>query len=275
MEEIILTLKEPLTIPLEADAIRPDLLAEKSRREIEALPLYQGNRKRKLGDLFEVQGERSDRVRVVGDLSRVKKLGYGMAGGRLVVEGDAGMHLGALMRGGEIVVQGNAADWLGAEMRGGLIRVKGNAGNFIGAAYWGSRRGMNRGTIIVEGNAGNEVGERMRRGLIVVLGDAGDFLGANMIAGTIIVFGRVGQGPGAGMRRGTIVLLSRGDGALPLLPTFRYDCTYNPTFLRVYLRALRRYGVEVGEEYITGNYRRYNGDIAELGKGEILVYERG
>ena len=140
---------------------------------------------------------------------------------------------------------------------------------------------MNRGTIIIEGNAGNEVGERMRRGLIVILGDAGDFLGANMIAGTIVVFGKAGEGPGAGMKRGSIVLLGGGQsGALPLqppqlLPTFRYDCTYNPTFLRVYLRALRRYGVEVGEEYITGNYRRYNGDIAELGKGEILVYERG
>lgn len=284
MKEIVLTLKEPLTIPLEADAIRPDLLAEKSRREIEALPLYHGNRQRRLGELFEVRGERSEQVRIVGDLSRVKKLGYGMAGGRLVVEGDAGMHLGALMRGGEIVVEGDASDWLGAEMRGGLIRVKGNAGNFIGAAYWGSRRGMNRGTIIVEGDAGNEVGGRMRRGLIVILGEAGDFLGANMIAGTIVVFGRVGRGPGAGMRRGTIVLFGGGQsgqsGALPLqppqlLPTFRYDCTYNPTFLRVYLRALRRYGIEVREEYIAGNYRRYNGDIAELGKGEILVYERG
>ena len=281
MEEIILTLKESLTIPLEADSIRPDLLAEKSRREIEALPLYHGNRERKLGDLFEVEGERSDRVRVVGDLSRVKKLGYGMAGGRLVVEGDAGMHLGALRRGGEIVVRGNAADWLGAEMRGGLIRVKGNAGNFVGAAYHGSKRGMNRGTIIIEGNAGNEVGERMRRGLIVILGDAGDFLGANMIDGTIVVFGKAGEGPGAGMKRGSIVLLGGGQSdALALqppqlLPTFRYDCTYNPTFLRLYLRALRRYGIEVRDEYITGRYRRYNGDIAELGKGEILVYERG
>ena len=284
MEEIILTLKESLTIPLEADSIRPDLLAEKSRREIEALPLYHGNRERKLGDLFEVEGERSDQIRIVGDLSRVKRIGYGMTKGRIVIEGDVGMHLGAAMRGGEIVVKGNTADWLGAEMKGGFIRVEGNAGNFAGAAYHGSKRGMNRGTIIIEGNAGNEVGERMRRGLIVILGDAGDFLGARMIAGSIIVFGRAGECPGAEMRRGTIILLGEGrsgqSGALPLqpprlLPTFRYDCTYNPTFLRLYLRALRRYGIEVRDEYITGRYRRYNGDIAELGKGEILVYERG
>jgi formylmethanofuran dehydrogenase subunit C len=276
MKEITLTLKEPLTIPLEADAIRPDLFADKSREEIEALLLYHGNKERKLGELFEVRGERSDRIRIVGDLSRVRKIGYGMTKGKIAVEGDAGMHLGAAMRGGEIIVEGNASDWLGAEMKGGLIRVKSNAGNFVGAAYHGSKRGINRGTIIIEGNAGNEVGERMRRGLIAVLGEVGDFLGARMIAGSIIVFGKIGECPGAEMRRGTIVLFGGGrSGASPLLPTFRYDCTYNPTFLRVYLRALRRYGIEAGEEYITGRYRRYNGDIAELGKGEILVYERG
>lgn len=277
MEEITLTLKEPLTIPVEADAICPDLFAEKSRREIEALSLYHGNRQRRLGDLFEVQGERADKIRIRGDLSWVKKIGYGMTGGRIVVEGDAGMHLGATMRGGEIIVKGNASDWLGAEMRGGLIRVKGNAGNFAGAAYHGSKHGINRGTIIIEGNAGNEVGERMRRGLIVILGDASDFLGANMIAGTVIVFGRVGNGPGAGIRRGTIVLFGgeqSNTSPLQLLPTFHYDCTYNPAFLRVYLRALRRHGIEIKEEYITGRYRRYNGDIAELGRGEILVYAR-
>jgi len=270
MSEVTLILKEKSNIPIEADAIRPDVFAGKSREEIEALPLYHGNRQRRLGEIFEVHGERADQIRIVGDLSRVKKIGYGMAGGRITIEGDAGMHLGATMRGGEIIVEGHAADWLGAEMRGGLIRVKGDAGNFVGAAYHGSKRGMNRGTIIIEGDAGNEVGERMRRGLIVVLGNAGNFLGANMIAGTIAVFGKAGEGPGAEMRRGTIVFLQEGS----LLPTFRYDCTYNPTFLRVYLNALRRYGVEVGDEYIAGRYRRYNGDVAELGKGEILLYER-
>ena len=270
MEEITLTLKEILTIPLEADAIRPDTFADKSRQEIKALPLYHGNKERKLGEIFEVRGERSDRIRVIGDLSRVKKIGYGMKGGRIVIEGNVGMHLGATMKGGEIVVEGNASDWLGAEMRGGLIRVKGNAGNLIGAAYRGSKRGMNRGTIIVEGNAGNEVGERMRRGLIVILGDARDFVGSYMIAGSIIVFGKIGERPGAGMKRGTIVTFQEPC----LLPTFCYDCIYSPAFLRIYLRALRRYGLEIREDYATGSYRRYNGDISELGKGEILVYEQ-
>ena len=274
MGEITLTLKESLAIPLEADTIRPDLFADMGREEIEALPLYYGNEQRRLGDLFEVEGERSDQLRIKGNLSRVKKIGYGMTGGRIAIEGDAGMHLGATMRGGEIVVDGNASDWLGAEMKGGLIRVKGNAGNFVGGSYHGSKRGMNRGTIIIGGNAGNEIGEKMRRGLIITLGDANDFVGANMIAGTIIVFGKVGEGPGAGMKRGTIVLFGGEHNPESLLPTFRYNCTYTPPFLAIYLRNLMHYDIEVPGEYIGGRYRRYNGDIAELGKGEILVYER-
>lgn len=270
MSEVTLILKEKSNIPIEADAIRPDIFADKSSQEIEALPLYHGNKERKLGEIFEVRGERSDRIRIIGDLSHIKKIGYGMRGGRIAIEGNVGMHLGATMGGGEIVVEGNASDWLGAEMRGGLIRVKGDAGNLIGAAYRGSKRGMNRGTIIVEGNAGDGVGELMRRGLIVILGDARDFVGVRMIAGSIIVFGKIGERPGAGMKRGTIVTFQEPR----LLPTFRYDCTYSPAFLRVYLRALRGYGLEIREDYITGSYKRYNGDISELGKGEILIYER-
>lgn len=270
MSEVTLILKEESNIPIEADATRPDIFADKSSQEIEALPLYHGNKERKLGEIFEVRGERSDCIRIIGDLSRIKKIGYGMKGGRIVIEGNVGMHLGATMKGGEIVVEGNASDWLGAEMRGGLIRVKGDAANLVGAAYRGSKRGMNRGTIIVEGNAGDGVGERMRRGLVVILGDAGDFVGARTIAGSIIVFGKMGERPGAGMKRGTIVTFQEPR----LLPTFRYDCTYRPAFLRAYLRALRRYGLEIKEDYITGSYRRYNGDISELGKGEILIYER-
>jgi formylmethanofuran dehydrogenase subunit C len=270
MSEITLILREESNIPIEADAIRPDIFADKSCQEIEALPLYYGNKERKLGEIFEVRGERADCIKVIGDLRHVKKIGYGMKGGKIVIEGDVGMHSGATMEGGEIVVEGNASDWLGAEMRGGLIRVRGDAGNLIGAAYRGNKRGMNRGTIIVEGNAGNEVGGLMRRGLIVILGKARDFVGVHMIAGSIIVFGKIGEGPGAGMKRGTIVTFQEPR----ILPTFRYDCTYSPAFLKVYLRTLRRYGIKIREDYITGSYRRYNGDISELGKGEILIYER-
>ena len=278
MDKVTLVLKEPLAIPVEAEFICPDVFADKNCREIESLPLHHGNRERRLGELFEVHGERSVRIMIEGDVSRVKKIGYGMTKGRIVIMGDAGMHLGAAMSDGEIIVEGNASDWLGAEMKGGVIRIKGDAGNLVGAAYRGSKSGMNQGMIIIEGNSGNEVGERMRKGTITIMGRAGDFLGASMTGGTIIVFGRIGMRSGAEMRRGTIVTFQEGDDTavpLQLLPTFRYDCTYHPVFLRVYLKTLQRHGLEIKEEYITGSYRRYNGDIVELGKGEILVYEPG
>ena len=165
---------------------------------------------------------------------------------------------------------GNAGDWAGAEMTGGKIHIRGNAGHGLGGAYRGSRQGMNRGLIIVEGNAGNEVGAMMRRGLIVVKGDAGDFAGAFMIAGSIMVFGKMGIRAGAGLLRGTIVAFQPPE----LLPTFRYDCSYQPDFLKLIFRELQNQGVPFLEAWATGFYRRYSGDFNRLGKGEILVYDQ-
>ena len=270
-DAVTLRLKEPTTIPIEADSICPDQFVGCSQAEIEALPAFYGRRKVTLGDLFTVEGEDSDQIVVEGDLRHVKKIGQRMTRGRVIVRGDVGLHLGAYMRGGEIVVEGNAGDWAGAHMQGGRIWIRGNAGHLIGAAYRGEKRGMNRGVIVVEGDAGQEVGAQMRRGVIVVLGDAGDFAGAKMIAGSIFVFGRLGARAGAGMKRGTIVALADHE---ELLPTFRYDCRFQPTFLRYYLLQLQAWGVSVDDKYSAGFYRRYNGDVTALGKGEILIYDQ-
>ena len=275
-----LTLKVQPAAPLEADSITPDHFVGKTTAEIAGLSVIAGNESARLGDFFVVTDDGADEIIVEGDLSRVKHIGAGMSQGRIIVHGDVGMHLGAGMGGGEIVVQGNAGDWAGAEMTGGLIRIKGNAGHGLGGAYRGGRRGMNRGLIIVEGNAGNEVGATMRRGLIVVLGDVGDFAGAFTIAGSIIVFGRLGARPGAGIKRGTIVTLQMQPLGSPrgnppeLLPTFRYDCVYQPGFLRLVFQNLRAHGVTVKDEHLAGYYRRYSGDLNALGKGEILVYDQ-
>jgi len=268
---VTLRLKEATTIPIEADSICPDQFVGRSQAEIEALPAFYGRRKVTLGDLFAVEGEELDQIIVEGDLRHVKKIGQRMTRGFITVRGDAGLHLGAYMRGGEIVVEGNAGDWAGALMQGGRIWIRGNAGHLLGAAYRGEKRGMNRGVIVVEGNAGQEVGAQMRRGLIVVLGDVGEFAGAKMIAGSIIVSGRLGARAGAGMKRGTIVALN--DHA-ELLPTFHYDCRFQPTFLRYYLLQLQAWGMSIGDEYFDGFYRRYNGDVTALGKGEILIYDQ-
>jgi hypothetical protein len=43
--------------------------------------------------------------------------------------------------------------------------------------------------------------------------------------------------------------------------------------LRLILGRLRaRYGLPVEQRHLTGLYRRYSGDLADLGKGEILVW---
>ena len=269
MDELVLTYRGSggSGIPLEAEAITPDNLRGQERGGIERLTLFHGNAKVPLGDAFEVKGAPSDRLRVLGDLALVKGLGQGMTGGRLVIEGDAGMHVGARMSGGTIEVRGGAADWAGAEMTGGLIWIKGDAGNRAGSAYRGSKFGMRGGVILVEGSAGHEVGGYMRRGLIAVRGDVHDFAGARMSAGTIFVLGRAGIRTGGGMKRGTIVCYQ----APEILPTFRPAGSFEPLFVTIYLRALAARGFDAGRFETTRRFARYRGDLAELGKGEILA----
>src|SRR5262249_28419062 len=69
--------------------------------------------------------------------------------------------------------------------------------------------------------------------------------------------------------RGTIVSLK----PIPLLPTFSYAATYNPTFLRLYARRLEALGCTLPHEERQGAYRRYTGDAAVPGRGEILVWQ--
>ncbi|MGR9106326.1 MAG: formylmethanofuran dehydrogenase subunit C [Gammaproteobacteria bacterium] len=257
-------------VPMEAEVISPDALMGLSTSEAAALPVYHGNRKVSLGDFFELSGqvdESDPLVEVEGDLSRVKLIGHSMSGGRLVIHGSVGAHLGAAMKGGEIQVYGNAADWVGREMVGGRIVINGNAGHMVGSAVRGSSAGVQGGEIIIHGNALNEVGNGMRRGLIAIGGNTNDFTGVNMLAGTIIVLGRLGMRPGAGMKRGSIIAMERTE----VLPTFTYNSTIRPDFIRFYLFHLRKLGMGVRDEAINGQYERWSGDSLELNKGEILM----
>jgi formylmethanofuran dehydrogenase subunit C len=265
---ITLTLKEQPTVPLEAEAVSPDVTAKLGHDALRALPVFLGKRQRRLDDFFEVEGAASDEIALHGDLGKVKWIGRGMTRGRIAIQGDVGMHLGASMKGGVIEVTGSVSDWLGAEMTGGLIRIRGNAGGQVGAAYRGGPRGMNQGTILIEGSAGIEVGMRMRRGIIAVAGPVRDFAGLQMKGGTIFLLGGAEIRTGAWMSRGTIVSLA----PLQLLPTFTYACTYEPPFLRLYARHLRTLGFSIPHEAGDGAYQRYTGDTSGLGKGEILMW---
>jgi formylmethanofuran dehydrogenase subunit C len=265
---LTLTLREEPVVPLEADALCPDRLAGASRQEIAALPVLHGNERTRVGEFFAVSGAGDD-VRVEGDLSRVKFVGAGMAGGRLTVAGDVGMHAGAAMRGGELHVEGDIGDWAGAGMRGGKLVVRGSAGRLLGGVYPGERAGMRGGEIIVHGDAGAQAGAGLRRGLIAVAGRAGDAAGLRMLAGTIVALGGLGPRAGAGMRRGSIVTMA------PTAPlaTFVFACVYRPPFMRLYLRRLRALGLGVSDAQLDGRYARWCGDGLDLRRGEILILD--
>jgi len=153
-------------------------------------------------------------------------------------------------------------------MSGGLIKIGGNAGGQVGAAYRGSLAGMTNGTILIEGTAGLEVGMRMKRGIIAIGGLVRDFAGLQMKGGTIVLRSGAELRTGAWMVRGTIVSLT----PIPLLPTFTYASTYNPTFLRLYAKHLKTLGFVIPFEERDGAYLRFTGDAAVPGKGEILIF---
>jgi hypothetical protein len=85
----------------------------------------------------------------------------------------------------------------------------------------------------------------------------------------VVVFGGIAPGAGRFLKRGSIV----GFHDFERPATFRYACTYRPPHLQVLLHYLRRhYALPVPETQITGRYHRYSGDLAELGRGEILQW---
>ena len=85
-----------------------------------------------------------------------------------------------------------------------------------------------------------------------------------------MVFGQLGIRAGAGLLRGTIVAFQMPE----LLPTYRYDCSYRPGFLKLIFQELRWHGLSIPDDYEDGCYRHYSGDFNRLGKGEILVYDQ-
>ena len=166
------------------------------------------------------------------------------------------------------------ADGQGPLTLGDLFDVSGEPGGrvrFEGDLALADRvgAGLSEGEVIVEGSVGAEAGALMRRGLVAIAGGAGSHAGAGMIAGTVLVFGGIGAAVGLWSKRGSIVAL----GPVTVPSTYRYACTYQPVHLRMTLTRLRiRYALPVEQRHLTGFYRRYSGDLADLGKGEILAW---
>jgi formylmethanofuran dehydrogenase subunit C len=113
----------------------------------------------------------------------------------------------------------------------------------------------------------------MRRGLIAVRGGLGVGAGRWTIAGSLFAFGQVGPMVGMGMKRGTIALFGQADPPNPgLLPTFAPSGRDRPPFLTIYLKQLVAWGFDVPAAVFSGTVTRYNGDRADRGQGEILVW---
>ncbi len=251
MRTIIIIPLKAFDISVEAEKISPDKFASLTLGQIRSLEVWQGNRKRKLSDLFKVSGDEDvakpeeTLIRLEGDFSKVKRIGEGMSAGTVEAADSVGMHAGNNMKGGLLQIGGNADDWLGREMRGGKIIVQGNAGNYAGSGYRGEKCGMRGGEIQITGNAGAYLGEHMCGGSIRISGDAGDFPGAANQGGTIFIGGSTYL-PGAEMTNGTITVR----GKVRILPSFQ----------KADIVSLEG-----------ADYQKYTGDLVENGKGELLV----
>lgn len=269
MSALTFTLKTELRQRVDCAPLTPDALAGKSLAEIAATPLHSGNRTLRIDEVFAISGNDAAEVCFARATARLDRIGSGMTSGRIRVDGDAGAYLGLHMKGGTIEVSGSAGAYAACEMKGGEILLRGNAGDFLGAALPGNKKGMAGGVVIVKGNAADRVGDHLRRGAILIEGNAGAYLGSRMIAGTIAVAGTVGAHPGYAMNRGTLLLLQ----APPALPPTFNDCgSHTLSFLPLLLKSFQGLDTCFGER--AGDLRRvrrYAGDAAGLGKGEILV----
>jgi formylmethanofuran dehydrogenase subunit C len=250
--------------------LTPSALSERAREDIGNIPLWCGNRQLAAHELFDIAGDDANLVTFAGELDRCDRIGTGMTAGRIVVAGNCGAYLGAKMAGGEIEARGDCGIFAASQMKAGMIRIAGDAGDFLAAAPAGERRGMMGGTVIVAGDAGDRAGDFMRRGTLLIEGDVGDYCASRMLAGTIAIAGNVGSRAGYAMRRGTLLLFRQPK---ELLPTFA-DCGAHPlgflTLLRQSWRILGGAFADLGERGVS--VRRFMGDAANGGKGEILVW---
>lgn len=254
---------------VDVSPLTPDRLEGLNHDAICCLVLHVGNREVPVTTLFKISGSNSESIRFENPRGLLDCVGKAMSYGLIEVDGDAGSYLGMGMRGGRIVVGGSVDAYGAAELRSGTILIEGNAGDFLAAALPGNKKGMSGGFLRVRGNVGDRAGDHMRRGIILIEGDAGEYLGSRMTAGTMIVLGSVGAAIGYGMNRGTL-LLARWPARLDV--TFS-DCgTHSLGFLNVLFRGSEFSRESLGDLAVDfARVRRFAGDLAALGRGEILI----
>ena len=266
MKALTFTLREDPPERLDLSPLTPEKLANMSGRDVEKISLGLSKRASKVADIFRVTGTDMQSIVFEGGHSRFDRVAAGLTAGSVRVVGDVGAQAGRNMRGGQVLVEGNAGPHAGSGMGGGRLELRGDVADHLGAPLAGELVGMNGGILIVRGSAGEFAGDRMRRGLIAILKGAGDHAGCRMIAGTLVITGRTGAMPGFLMRRGSIFL----DRAPEVLSPSFVECgAPDSAFAAYFDRYLVAEGIR--RSPLLGKApRRYGGDNAVLGLGEIL-----
>ena len=267
MSALTLTLRSPPARSVDLSALTPERLAGLNAAQIGALQLRRGLC---IGDLFGISAGDAQHLVIRDSSDRLTHVGAGMRSGTITVEGDCGAYAGLGLKGGHLNVSGNAGSFAGSGMKAGMMQVGGNAGEFAGGALEGDRQGMRGGILAIHGDTGDRTGERMRRGLLLVGGNAGAYCGANMLAGTIFVAGKAGMMPGFALKRGTL-LLARMPEHLPV--TFQDSGEHALLFMTLLEKQLLR-DPRAFSRFLpfSKKVRRYCGDLAWGGTGEILVF---
>ncbi|MFM0322097.1 formylmethanofuran dehydrogenase subunit C [Caballeronia glebae] len=270
MNAITLRVKHAPGFRVDGSKLLPATLAAMSRTELPRIVLQGAGETCALGDLFDIALEQTDApaLTIEGDAPWLDRIGANMTEGTLTVHGDAGDHAGIKMLGGELDIRGDAGAFAACEMQGGRLSIHGDAGDFAASALPGDMEGMTGGTLTIHGNAGARLADRMRRGTVLVAGDAGDFAASRLVAGSVCVGGKVGAHFGYGMRRGT-VLLANPPSRIP--PTFTEGGRGFDVFWLLFTRMLAREIAPFSQFAGTTLPRRYAGDLAVDGRGELLI----
>jgi len=260
--QISFKLREIPRIPLEIENFNPSSVVAAGEEKLGELEVYEGNCIRPCSEFFDISGSigenaESQIVIIEDSCNMLRRIGYGMEGGKIIVKGNAGSQTGCYMKKGEIIIKGNTGSYTGIEIKGGKITIEGNAGEFLGGSYWGSRTGMTGGEIVVNGDTGNEAGSWIKGGNITIKGKAGDFLGFHSASKkSYIITNGAGLRSGGQMTSGNIVIL---------------DPDYEP--LPSFVKKENVTGIVVNEkEIITGDFIRYSGDHAERKKAIGNLY---
>lgn len=265
MSALTFRLLAPPPERLDLSALTPEAVAGKSPAEIARTPVGTTRAGLLAGDVFAITGDDAADVRFEGGSDRLDRIGFALAAGSIRVEGDVGLEVGRGMTGGMVLVEGSAGPLAGTAMTGGTIRIAGDAGDFTGGAVHGAMAGQAGGAILVGGRLGDRAGDRMKRGLIVALGGTGAHAGSRMSGGTILA-AALGADPGTLMKRGTLIAASGEDFG----PGFVHSGGYELPFLRLFARHVAALWPEAAS-LVPARAERWRGDMASLGKGEILI----